>query len=287
MSDDLCERFHGNPHINPNTGKPMIKGGAVYRSFVQLCGPPPVVSDVYTGPIRVSLPSVTPTLNRGRRLDNGSTFSSSTVTQQPSMFMKDGRSDVRSIKLPSIVMPQPTREFAVPVKPCDTSIPGTSSQIYFTHYSPNPLSYLYHRTYQQIVINGDPKGLRVYIGGELEHFITRGIAGNATYYEKLREARNMLGNCYDFSTDSSSLLSLRTFEDIINFTKRYTTTNGIKWPKVATHYDGILYHNVKSIKDRIDRDGQSDKFPWFMDQNVASGYVWNTKIITELYKCCL
>tara|TARA_R100000908_G_C3636881_1_gene75038 strand:- start:22 stop:555 length:534 start_codon:yes stop_codon:yes gene_type:complete len=78
---------------------------------------------------------------------------------------------------------------------------------------------------------------------------------------------------YALSLNKSSMLTIRTYEELIEFDKQYSEGEYINWMEVAKKYDGI------EIAPYISR--ARFEILWYYGWDVASGCIWGPNVIND------
>ena len=87
---------------------------------------------------------------------------------------------------------------------------------------------------------------------------------------------------YNFKIDQSKLIIIKTYNDVKEFTEKYSISSGrwtiIDWNKVKKDYSGIFIKNanIKRIKHSM-----KDEYVWYKMIDICSVCIWNKDAIIE------
>ena len=80
---------------------------------------------------------------------------------------------------------------------------------------------------------------------------------------------------YQLEIDLTNILKLETFEQILEFSKRFKNRHTLDWKKVSSLYSGIL------ITPYIWKARNTFETNWYYTWDCASGCVWDISVIKD------
>jgi len=85
---------------------------------------------------------------------------------------------------------------------------------------------------------------------------------------------------YNFKIDQSKLIIIKTYNDVKEFTEKYSVKSGrwivIDWNKVKKDYSGIFIKNAN-----INKYPMKDEYLWYEMIDICSACIWNKDAIIE------